>query len=119
MERRLGMEKNSGAVLVYTTFPSAAAAEDVGRILVEARLAACVNIFPGMMAIFEWEGKMEAASEAAMIVKTRPELTQAVMEEVRKLHPYDTPALFAIDVGAVSAPYMEWIRAQTSGSGRS
>jgi|WetSurMetagenome_2_1015567.scaffolds.fasta_scaffold734805_1 periplasmic divalent cation tolerance protein len=112
------MEKKGGAALVYTTFPSAADATNIGRALVEARLAACVNIFPGMMAIFEWEGKMEAASEAAMLIKTRAELTGAVMEEVRKLHPYDTPALLVIDVESVSPLYMEWIRAQTNVSGR-
>ena len=58
------------AILIYTTFPSESEAKSVGRALVEGGLAACVNIFPQMIAIFSWQGEVEEAGEAAMIVKT-------------------------------------------------
>lgn len=110
------MAEMDRAVLVYTTFPSAAEASQVGRRLVEARLVACVNIFPVMTAIYEWEGKIEEATEAAMIIKTRAALADEVMEEVRKLHSYATPALLVIGVEGGAASYMEWIMAQTRAS---
>lgn len=59
------------AVLVYTTWPSIVEAENAGRTMVERRLAACVNILPGMISHYWWEGKIERAEEAVMIVKTR------------------------------------------------
>jgi periplasmic divalent cation tolerance protein len=111
------MEEEDRAALVYTTFPSAVEAGGAGRKLVEARLAACVNIFPDMTAIFEWEGKVEEAREAAMIVKTRAALADEVMEEIKKMHPYATPALLVIGVEGGAASYMEWIMAQTRAPG--
>ena len=62
------------AVFVYTTWPTTVEAEPAGRTLVERRLAACVNILPGMISHYRWEGKVERAEEAVMIVKTRASL---------------------------------------------
>ncbi|MSP46201.1 MAG: divalent-cation tolerance protein CutA, partial [Xanthobacteraceae bacterium] len=78
------------AVFVYTTWPSAADAEAAGRTLVERGLAVCVNILPGMISHYRWEGKVEWAEEAAMIVKTRASLAGAVSDAVKELHSYDT-----------------------------
>ena len=68
------MRENDKPVLIYSTFPSAAEAERVGGALVDRRLAACVNIFPTMTAIYTWQGKRERGSEAAMFIKTRAAL---------------------------------------------
>ena len=65
------------AVFVYTTWPSVVEAENAGRALIERKLAACVNILPGMISHYRWEGKVERAEEAVMIVKTRASLTGA------------------------------------------
>ena len=65
------------AVLVYTTWPSIVEAERAGRAIVERRLAACVNIVPGMVSHYWWEGKIERAEEVVMIVKTRAALADA------------------------------------------
>ena len=75
MEKDLTMER---AVFVYTTWPSIVEAEKAGRDLVERRLAACVNILPGMISHYWWEGKVERAEEAVMIVKTRASLAEPV-----------------------------------------
>ena len=61
--------------------------------LVERRLAACVNILPGMTSIYRWEGKIARDSEAVMIIKTRQSLAEAVIAEVKQRHPYTNPAL--------------------------
>src|SRR5690606_14854701 len=65
-------------VLVYTTWPDATAAEQAGRALVEARLAACANILPGMVSLYHWEGTLQRAQEAVMILKTRRDLARSL-----------------------------------------
>ena len=96
-------------VLIYTTFPALADAKRVGEALVAARLAACVNMFPGMISIFEWKGAREEASEVAMIIKTRSSLTEAVLAETKRLHPYELPALLVLPTEGGSAEYCGWI----------
>jgi periplasmic divalent cation tolerance protein len=107
------MASGEDPVLIYTTFPEIEDAKRVGAVLVEARLAACVNIFPGMVSIFEWKGKREEANETAMIIKTRAALVDRVMAEVRRLHPYEVPALLVLPTQGGSAEYCSWILEQT------
>ena len=87
------MQENDKPVLIYSTFPSPEAAEAVGQQLVAARLAACVNILPGMTSIYRWEGAIARESEAVMIIKTRASLALRVMEMVKASHSYANPAL--------------------------
>src|SRR3954464_8281785 len=101
------------AVLVYTTWPAVADAEAAGRALVERRLAACVNILPGMISHYRWEGKVERAEEAVMIVKTRASLAGAVSDAVKELHSYDTPAILVMPLESVEASYLGWLLAAT------
>ena len=100
-------------VFVYTTFPNLDEAKRVGDALVAARFAACVNIFPGMISIYEWKGTREVADEVAMIVKTRASLAEAVLAEAKRLHPYELPALIVLPAQGGSAEYCGWIAAQT------
>ena len=64
------------AVLVYTTYPSVVEAEQAGRTLVERRLCACVNILPGMISLYWWQGKIDRGDEVVMIIKTRAGLAR-------------------------------------------
>jgi periplasmic divalent cation tolerance protein len=107
------MASGDDPVLIYTTFPSVEDAKRVGAVLVEARLAACVNIFPGMISIFEWKEKREEASEAAMIIKTRAALADGVIAEVKRLHPYEVPALLVLPTQGGGSDYCRWIVDQT------
>ena len=66
------------AVFVYTTYPSVVEAETAGNTLVTAGLAACVNILPGMISVYRWQGAVERAQEAVMIIKTRASLSETV-----------------------------------------
>jgi periplasmic divalent cation tolerance protein len=100
-------------VLVYTTWPSAREAEAAGRDLVEARLCACVNILPAMVSVYSWEGKIERGEEAVMILKTRRDLSSALMAAVQAAHPYDTPAIIELPVSAIDPRYGAWIAAET------
>jgi len=102
-------------VLIYTTFASLEDAKAVGAALVEARLAACVNMFPGMISLYQWEGVREEANEIAMIIKTRESLTEQVLAETKRLHPYEVPALLVLPVEGGSAEYCAWIVSETGG----
>ncbi len=103
------------AVLVYTTWPSIVEAEQAGRQLVERRLAACVNILPGMISHYWWEGKIERAEEAVMIVKTRASLAEAVQAAVKSLHSYTTPAIMVLPVDTAEPAYHQWIIEEAGG----
>ena len=107
------------AVLVYTTWPSIVEAEQAGRTIVEQRLAACVNILPGMISHYWWEGKIERAEEAVMIVKTRASLTERVSAAVKELHTYTTPAIMVVAIESIDADYEKWIVTETSPKSRS
>jgi len=111
------VQENDKPVLIYSTFPSAAAAQAVGRALVESGVAACVNIIDGMTSIYRWEGKVEQASEAVMIVKTRKTLAEAAMAAVKDRHPYTNPALLVVPVEGGSADYLAWLAAETGAKG--
>jgi periplasmic divalent cation tolerance protein len=103
------------AVLVYTTWPSIVEAEAAGRKIVERRLAACVNILPGMISHYWWEGKIERAEEAVMIVKTRASLAEPVRAAVKELHSYTTPAIMVLPVESADLAYHQWIVTETRG----
>jgi len=101
------------AVFVYTTWPTTVEAEAAGRTLVERRLAACVNILPGMISHYRWEGKVERAEETVMIVKTRAALAGAVSDAVKELHSYEVPAILVMSLESVEANYLGWLLAAT------
>lgn len=107
------MHENDKPVLVYSTYPSPEEAERIGGLLVDLGLAACVNIFPGMTAIYVWEGKRQRESETAMLIKTRAVLAGRVIAEVRKVHPYTNPALLVLPIVEGSEEFMGWIAEQT------
>jgi periplasmic divalent cation tolerance protein len=101
------------AVLVYTTWPSIVEAERAGRSIVEQRLAACVNILPGMISHYRWQGKIERAEEAVMLIKTRAGQAESVRQMVKTLHAYETPAIMVLPVESVDADYYRWILEET------
>lgn len=96
-------------VLVYTTYPSLVEAEKAGRSIVEAGLAACVNIIPEMVSIFRWKGEVERGAEVIMIFKTRGSLQERVAEAVRDGHPFETPAILFLPTSGGDKDYVGWI----------
>jgi periplasmic divalent cation tolerance protein len=107
------------AVLVYTTWPSIVEAEAAGRAIVERRLAACVNILPGMISHYWWDGKIERAEEVVMMIKTRAALAGPVGAAVKELHSYTTPAVMVLPVESLDPVYHQWIVQETGGSASS
>jgi periplasmic divalent cation tolerance protein len=105
----------TAAAVVYTTFPDAEVARRIAHDVVARGLAACVNLLPGMVAVYRWEGRVEQACEVAAILKTRAALVPDLMAAIRAQHPYDTPALVAWPLTAGAPAYLAWIAASTEG----
>jgi periplasmic divalent cation tolerance protein len=108
------LSEDDKPVLIYSTFPSPVEAERIGGALVDRGLAACVNIFPGMTAIYVWEGKRQRETETAMLIKTRATLADRVVADARALHPYTNPAIVVLPIEGGSADFLQWIAAQTA-----
>jgi len=102
------------AVFVYTTYPSLVEAERAGRTLVERRLCACVNILPGMVSYYWWQGAIERGDEVVMIIKTRAALADAVRVAVKEMHSYTTPAVLVIPIESIDPDYQAWIMDETA-----
>jgi periplasmic divalent cation tolerance protein len=100
-------------LLVYTTFPDAATALDVGEALVRARLAACVNVIPGMQSVYAWKGAVERGTEVVAILKSREPLADALATELKRRHPYETPIILHLPVSDADPDTAAWIRAET------
>lgn len=99
-------------MFVYITTPNVEEAERIGRILVEERLAACVNIFP-IRSIYRWKGKIETSREAVIIVKTRKRLFGKLVRRVREIHSYEVPCIVGFNIGAGESRFLEWIDGET------
>ena len=101
------------ACLVFSTFPNAVRAREVGRQLVSERLAACVNLLPGVTSIYVWQGREEESAETLALIKTRRELYPALEARLRELHPYEVPEIVAVELAAGLPMYLQWLAEQT------
>ena len=106
------------AILVYTTYPSVVEAERAGRALVERRLCACVNILPGMISHYWWQGTIERGEEVVMIIKTRASFAASVSTAVKEMHSYSTPAILVMPIESVEQAYLDWLMAETEAAAR-
>ncbi|MCO6416231.1 divalent-cation tolerance protein CutA [Siccirubricoccus sp. KC 17139] len=100
-------------ILVYVTASNQDEARRIGRVLVEERLAACVNILPGHTAIYRWDGEIEDGPEGAFLAKTTIDRFEALRARIRELHSYSLPAIVALPAAAGDAEFLDWVRAQT------
>lgn len=100
-------------IAVFITAPGENEAAMIARSLVEARLAACVNIIKGIRSIYTWQGRIEDDSEVLMIAKTQHALLDALTAKVRELHSYDVPEVIALPVTGGSEDYLKWLREST------
>lgn len=103
-------------VLIYSTFPTQAAAEKAGEILVDSKLAACVNVLPGMVSIYRWQGERHRDCEVVMLIKTRARLADTAIAAATKHHPYDNPAFLVLPVDSGAKPFLQWIMDETGES---
>ena len=112
------MTRGNGPLVVFVTAPSEAIALELGRRLVDERLAACANVVPGVTSIFIWEGKREEAPEALLVIKTHAERYPALERRVLELHTYSVPEVLALPVEAGAPAYLRWIHESVGAEGR-
>ena len=99
--------------VVLVTVSSDAEATKVARGLVEKRLAACVNVVPGVRSIYRWQGDVKDDRELLLVVKTREELLPQVVDAVKSLHSYTVPETIALPVVGGAGAYLDWVRETT------
>jgi periplasmic divalent cation tolerance protein len=101
------------AIVVFTNVPDDATATALAQVLLDGRLAACVNIGAPVDSLYHWRGAIETAREVPVAIKTRSALYSQVEAAIRKIHPYDTPEIIAIPVAGGDERYLGWIAAET------
>jgi periplasmic divalent cation tolerance protein len=108
-----GAPAEIAAALVYTTFPDREAAVAAGRALVEGRQAGCINILDAMTSIYVWNGETVVGDEVVLIAKVPPEAVAGCIAALKRLHPYETPAILVLPVAVADTGYLQWLRAGT------
>ncbi len=99
--------------VVLTTAPNAEVGAVIARALVEERLAACVNVVPGVRSIYRWEDDVHDDPEIVLIIKTRAERCEALAARIEDLHPYDVPEVLVLPAVGGSSRYLGWIETET------
>jgi periplasmic divalent cation tolerance protein len=100
-------------LIVMTNLPNLSVAETIATALVEARLAACVNVLPAVQSIYRWQDKVERATEVTLFIKTTQRHYAALESAIRAAHPYDVPEVLALPVAAGLPSYLQWVIAET------
>ena len=100
-------------LVVLCTCPDPEGAESLATALVERRLAACVNLLPGVRSVYRWEGAVERASETLLLIKTTSARLDALKDGIVSLHPHAVPEILALESAGGVAAYLDWVRVET------
>jgi periplasmic divalent cation tolerance protein len=98
-----------GVISVYAVFTDAEEAERIGRVMVEERLAACINILGPIRSIYRWKGSVEMADEVAAIFKTTDERAGLLITRIAALHSYEVPCITAWPIEKILGTYADWV----------
>ncbi|BDQ36430.1 hypothetical protein SYK_07900 [Pseudodesulfovibrio nedwellii] len=99
--------------LIYMTCETMIEAENIGTVLLERRLVACVNILGGMKSMYWWKGKVEKAEEVVLLAKTRDSLVHELTEAVKAMHSYEVPCVVAFPITGGNLDFLQWINGET------
>lgn len=100
--------------IVLTTCGKPEDADRIARALLDRRLAACVNILPGVRSLYRWQGKIEEDSELLLVIKTTAAAVETLKTAVAAMHPYEVPELVVLPIEDGAARYLEWIAANVA-----
>ncbi len=103
------MEKADNVRIILSTTNNLESAKKIARDLIEGKLAACVNILPGITSIYHWQNGIEEDQEYILIIKTTLEKTDSLERRILLLHPYEVPEIISLTVDSVSNKYLAWI----------
>ena len=107
------MTNNEKSILVLSTFPASISVKDIAEILVNEKLAACVNIIPEVQSVFRWENKVDNAPENILIIKTTLNLYDILESRIKELHPYELPEIIAVPIERGLTEYLNWVSENT------
>lgn len=100
-------------LLVITNCPDEEVANTIALAVVEAKLAACVNILPRVQSVYRWQGRVESAAEIPLLIKTSSANYPVLETKIRQLHPYEVPEIIALPVTHGLPAYLNWVAAET------
>ena len=100
---------------IWINCPDDETAESISETLIEMRLAACTNTFSEIQSSYRWKGNVASEPEIPLLVKSREDLFDKIVEVVSAIHPYETPAILGIPVEFVNPDFRDWIIAETAG----
>lgn len=100
-------------IAIFVTASSQEEATRIGHLLVEKKLAACVNLVPGIRSIFEWQGEVSEEQECLMVIKSTTEVFDLLEATVKAHHSYDVPEIIAMSIVKGSAEYLAWVKEMT------
>ncbi|HSR65662.1 MAG TPA: divalent-cation tolerance protein CutA [Xanthomonadaceae bacterium] len=100
-------------IVCFCTCPDADSAARLAETLVDERLAACVQVLPGVRSVYRWQGAVERADEVLLLIKTTHARLDALAERVRALHPYELPELVAVEAAGGLPAYLDWVAAES------
>lgn len=100
-------------LLVLTNCPDEATANAIALAVVEAKLAACVNILPRVQSIYRWQGRVESTSEIPLLIKSTATIYPQLEQSIRDLHPYEVPEIIALPITQGLPAYLNWVTAET------
>ena len=101
------------ALICFCTCPDTDTAERLAEALVEERLAACVNIVPGLRSVYRWQAEVERADETLLLIKTVRERFDALSARIKALHPHELPEVLAVEAAAGLPAYLRWVADET------
>jgi len=101
--------KESSGIVVFVTTSTNEEADKIANALLTEKKAACVNIISGVSSFFWWEGKIDSASEALLVIKTEEQLLDDVVKVVKRLHSYSLPEIIALPIVGGNEDYLKWV----------
>ena len=101
------------ALICFCTCPDADSAGRIAETLVAERLAACVNVLPGLRSVYRWQGAVERADEALLLIKTSPDRYLQLQDRLPQIHPHELPELVAVETDFGLPEYLRWIADET------
>ncbi|KAK3244392.1 divalent ion tolerance protein CutA [Cymbomonas tetramitiformis] len=104
------------SVAIYVTVPDKETGKKIASALIESKLAACVNMIPGVESMYWWEGKVETDQELLLMIKSRQSLVNEVTAKVNEVHPYDVPEVISVPITGGSDKYLQWLADSTTGN---
>ncbi|MGI9265771.1 MAG: divalent-cation tolerance protein CutA [Gammaproteobacteria bacterium] len=97
-------------IIVFSTCPDPECGRALARSLVENRAAACVNVLPGVMSVYQWKGTTQEDSECLLMIKSTMDRMDSLASQIEELHPYELPEVVAVPVSGGLPAYLDWVR---------